>query len=726
MNNNNIFAYLLRFLYRIRFYVIGGSILAFLIGILLTRNMKKEYEVTSSIYTGFVAGFSLGDMSNSDNSPHTVDFQQVNNSVDNLIGILTARYTLKKVSMRLFIQDMTYGNPYKDNNYITAANFRYVYSQTPQEVRDLIDKSSEEVSMQRLLAYEKASPDNFVYGLFNWNHPLYSYKALSKVQVNRLGTSDIMEMKFSSSDPGVAYNTILFLYDEFVKEYKSLRFGEVDDVIAYFMRELEIAKNNLTNSEDALTRYNVTNRVVNYDRQTEALTSLDKDHQFGYEGVLKDYYASKAELETLDENMRGFTKAMTNNADFLNRMSNVIQKSKDLAYLKYGDVEGGKVDANRTERAMNEYKEAENNLLDFKKQLQIKNYTKEGVAAPDFIEKWFNAQITNARANAELKVMEERSRYIDKMYVHFSPIGTTLKRKEREINFEEQVYLSDLMGLNNAKLRRKSLQVSSSSLKILNPPDYPLSSLPTKRKLILLLVFFGTAIFIIAFMLILELTDRSLKDKLRAEFITKAMVLCALPEKSKFKYKIYNKKTEDISLKFASNSILNNIVRSRESSLPLLVNVLSSYDGEGKRFLVNGVVAFWETQGIKVRKLVAGEDFIPESKEYIFANPQKILANLSDFDIVVIVHPSLMNNPAPESFLKDSKLNIYCVSTHRTWSDSDQVLLENITKNTVAAKTFLVLTHAERESVEIFTGMLPPNTFWRRLKFRFLQMGMSS
>ena len=322
--NGNAFAYILRFLYKIRYWVICGSLLAFLIGVLLTRDMKKEYEVSSSIYTGFVAGFSLGDMSGGENVSHTVNFQQVNNSVDKLIGILTARYTLKKVSMRLFIQDMTYGNPYKDNNYITAADFRYVYSQTPQEVRDLIDKSSEEVSMQRLLAYEKASPDNYVYGLFNWNHPLYGYKALSRVQVNRIGTSDMMELKFSSSDPGVAYNTILFLYDEFVKEYKTLRFGEVDDVIAYFMRELEIAQNNLTNSEDALTRYNVANRVVNYDRQTEALTSLDKDHQMDYENVLRQFYASKAELETLDENMRGFTQAMKNNSEFLNRMNDVI------------------------------------------------------------------------------------------------------------------------------------------------------------------------------------------------------------------------------------------------------------------------------------------------------------------------------------------------------------------------------------------------------------------
>src|SRR5574344_2331124 len=97
--NGNAFAYILRFLYKIRYWVICGSILAFLIGVLLTRDMKKEYEVSSSIYTGFVAGFSLGDMSGGENVSHTVDFQQVNNSVDNLIGILTARYTLKKVSI---------------------------------------------------------------------------------------------------------------------------------------------------------------------------------------------------------------------------------------------------------------------------------------------------------------------------------------------------------------------------------------------------------------------------------------------------------------------------------------------------------------------------------------------------------------------------------------------------------------------------------------------------
>ncbi|MCI1734012.1 MAG: hypothetical protein LKM33_06655 [Bacteroidales bacterium] len=662
-------------------------------------------------------------MSGGENVSHTVDFQQVNNSVDNLIGILTARYTLKKVSMRLFIQDMTYGNPYKDNNYITAADFRYVYSQTPQEVRDLIDKSSEEVSMQRLLAYEKASPDNYVYGLFNWNHPLYGYKALSRVQVNRIGTSDMMELKFSSSDPGVAYNTILFLYDEFVKEYKTLRFGEVDDVIAYFMRELEIAQNNLTNSEDALTRYNVANRVVNYDRQTEALTSLDKDHQMDYENVLRQYYASKAELETLDENMRGFTQAMKNNSDFLNRMKDVIQKSKDVAYLSYGDVKDGSVDQNKVQNARKEYKAAEDNLLDFKKTLQVKNYTKEGVAAPDFIDRWFKAQIDNARSGAELKVMEQRSKYIDNIYVHFSPIGTTLKRKEREINFEEQVYLSDLMGLNNAKLRRKSLQVSSSSLKILNPPDFPISPLPSKRKMILILIFLGAAVFITAIMLILEILDRSLKDKFKAEHITKGAVLAAFPEKSKVRYRIYNKQSEDVAVQYIANNIFNNVTERANASAPLFINVYSDYEKEGKRFLVSRLAAYWETIGFKVKSYIAGIDFVPDSREYYFADLAKLLNDSSDFDIVVIVHPVLMQSSIAESFIKHSNLNMFLVRADRTWSDSDQVLFNDIKRKTKEAKTMLVLTHTEREAVEMFTGMLPPNTFWRRLKYKFLQLG---
>jgi uncharacterized protein involved in exopolysaccharide biosynthesis len=720
--NGNAFAYILRFLYKIRYWVICGSLLAFLIGVLLTRDMKKEYEVSSSIYTGFVAGFSLGDMSGGENVSHTVDFQQVNNSVDNLIGILTARYTLKKVSMRLFIQDMTYGNPYKDNNYITAADFRYVYSQTPQEVRDLIDKSSEEVSMQRLLAYEKASPDNYVYGLFNWNHPLYGYKALSRVQVNRIGTSDMMELKFSSSDPGVAYNTILFLYDEFVKEYKTLRFGEVDDVIAYFMRELEIAQNNLTNSEDALTRYNVANRVVNYDRQTEALTSLDKDHQMDYENVLRQFYASKAELETLDENMRGFTQAMKNNSEFLNRMNDVIQKSKDIAYLSYGDVKDGSVDQNKVQNARKEYKVAEDNLLDFKKSLQVKNYTKEGVAAPDFIDRWFKAQIDNARSGAELRVMEQRSKYIDNIYVHFSPIGTTLKRKEREINFEEQVYLSDLMGLNNAKLRRKSLQVSSSSLKILNPPDFPISPLPSKRKMILILIFLGAAVFIIAIMLILEILDRSLKDKFKAEHITKGSVLAAFPARSKFKYRIYNKQSEDTAIQYIANGIMNNINRDN-ARRPLLVNFLSSFSGEGKRYLTDKLIAYWEASGLKIKRLVSGDDFLPDSKEYVFAEINKVFDSYSAFDILLVVHPELVKSPIPENFLKASSLNLFLVNAHRVWSDSDQVLLDNITRNSGKPNTMLVLTHAERDAVETFTGMLPPHTFWRKIKFKLLQMG---
>lgn len=78
--------------------------------------------------------------------------------------------------------------------------------------------------------------------------------------------------------------------------------------------------------------------------------------------------------------------------------------------------------------------------------------------------------------------MKQRRESLDEQYVFFSPIGSTIKRKEREINITEQSYLSILHGLNSARLKQKSLQMSSATLKIINPPAYPISAMPTKEQ----------------------------------------------------------------------------------------------------------------------------------------------------------------------------------------------------------------------------------------------------
>lgn len=83
-------------------------------------------------------------------------------------------------------------------------------------------------------------------------------------------------------------------------------------------------------------------------------------------------------------------------------------------------------------------------------------------------------------------------------------MGSTLKRKGREINFSEQSYLSILTALNTARLRQKNLQMTSATLKIINPPVLPINAEPNKRKLVVAAAFLATFLFVLGFFILLE------------------------------------------------------------------------------------------------------------------------------------------------------------------------------------------------------------------------------
>lgn len=197
------------------------------------------------------------------------------------------------------------------------------------------------------------------------------------------------------------------------------------------------------------------------------------------------------------------------------------------------------------------------------------------------LDQWLDALLRNEKSKAELEVMKQRRESLDEQYVFFSPIGSTIKRKEREINITEQSYLSILHGLNSARLKQKSLQMSSATLKIINPPAYPISAMPTKNKLIAIGSFFGTILFVIGFFMLIELLDRTLRDKLRTERITGGKVLGAFPGPGRLRYRSYTKACNEVASKYMGNAILGFISPGK----PDIVNVMSMERGEGKSFI---------------------------------------------------------------------------------------------------------------------------------------------
>lgn len=178
-------AYILKFLFRIKWWLIICPIAVALLVYLYMGRQTRYYRSTSTIYTGIVSGY---DLENGEGSRQ--DWNIINNAMDNLINIIKSQSTLHNVSLRLYARNMVNGNPDEDNNYILARNHRSELAHTPPEVLELIDHTSEKQTYQNLLAFEQPEHGNHVYGLFHWTHRYYSYQALSRIDVRRIANSE--------------------------------------------------------------------------------------------------------------------------------------------------------------------------------------------------------------------------------------------------------------------------------------------------------------------------------------------------------------------------------------------------------------------------------------------------------------------------------------------------------------------------------------------------------
>ena len=53
------FRYLVRFLYRIRWYLVVLPLIALIVAWFLTRKMDRVYDVSTTIYTGMITGYNI-------------------------------------------------------------------------------------------------------------------------------------------------------------------------------------------------------------------------------------------------------------------------------------------------------------------------------------------------------------------------------------------------------------------------------------------------------------------------------------------------------------------------------------------------------------------------------------------------------------------------------------------------------------------------------------------
>lgn len=712
----DITLYISRFRWRIRHQLVFGTLIITALVAYFSQFLEKKYTVTTSIYTGITSNTGLDD----ETRP---DWQAVNNTYDNLVNLTKSRGTLENVSLKLLALNLMHGDPEIDNLYITANNYKKLIASVPEEILLLVDTTSLDKTVNLFKEYKYSDSRNYLHELFNGSSAFYSYNALSSIIIRRQGNSDLIEIAYTSTDPGITWNTVKLVSEELKYSYNNLRYQTANDIVKYYEEELKKLRVQLNKQENELTDYNVKNSVINYIEQTKAIAHSFADFENRYEETRRNYESSSSIIKNLEQYMDIRTKLVKSNEEFINTLAEVSRISGKITEIETFTSDEMLSKDQELVKYREELRDAEKKIGLITNNINSYKESKEGLAIEGLVQEWLNQTLIQAKAQADLKVLNERKNDFADQYKNYSPIGTRINQQEREIHVTEQSYLEVLHALNMAKMKQKNLQLTSSNLNTISDASYPLFSDKGKRFLLVVAAFIGSIIFIIGLNLVIELLDRTLRDAERARRLTGMNILGAFTGRnSQLKYRGFVKTCNRISAAYACNRLTPYIKKGDT----LCINILSLEEKEGKTFISRYFQESWEELGFNVKYLRVGQDIPIDASLFMAEHIDKHIQLESRPDILIVEYPSIQQYGVPSHLLGSSQVNLLVANACRVWKNSDTELVKYLRDITEGTALYLYLNNATREAVEDFTGQLPPQTSMRSFANRMMYMGLTA
>ncbi|MFA6831533.1 MAG: hypothetical protein WCR36_04625 [Bacteroidaceae bacterium] len=725
-----VLSYLFKILWKIKWWLI---LLPLFVGIMVITNAKGKnggYTVHTTLFTGIEGGFTLEEGINK-------RIQQ-NNTID----LLGAKSTFRRVSYHLFSRVMVFGDPNEDNDICNAASYNEIYRRMSAHktlvelVKKYRAKKDENGLYQAILAYEKPDKKNFVYGLFNYFHPQYSYDALQNIDIQHLEGSDIVEIAYTNDDPGIAYNTLNILIEEFNHEYRDMRYGETTKVISFYKDLLEQTGKELRESEDQMTNYREDNRIINYDEESKALTGIDASYKQKYLLANIDYETAEDLVSEIENKLGDYINRYKKNQQFIELLNESNQLSS-----KIGSLEALK----STEKLENDFLNkdtakivTESNLINSYKEklakvdaemhntignINSKYTTKEGFSKETLTETWLTNLLKLREARITKAAIENSMDGVDKLYKHFAPIGSGLNRIERKVSIKEASYRKAIEGYNSALNRKKGLEMTAATIKVLSPPSFPLNTINIDRKKLGIMAFAMTFFALFGIFIIIELLDHTLRDKIRTERLSKTSVLFSFPNFANKKDRAYNNECQKIATQHLSTQILQ-LLKKRSTTGSYIVGISSIEEKEGKTYISELLLNYWEEIGLKVKHVNWNVDYNINSKKYMLADNLSDLVDINS-DIVLFEFPAAGKYPIPSAILKECTLNLIVTRATRSWKNKDSIILEQLRVADKVISTQIILNQVDKSETEFFTGILPPYTRFNRLKYKLSNFGLT-
>ncbi|MFN4082338.1 MAG: GumC family protein [Bacteroidia bacterium] len=684
--------------------------------IFFTRNMPKEYQSATTIYTGLASGYNI-----TDDGTARIDNFAVNNAFDNLITTVKSRETLEEVAIKLLAQHLLLDMP--DVNILGQKGFDKLNDLVPFEERNrLVVKGDFEKTVKNIYKVKDSTIRNIVQYILSNPGSFYSLSTIQgSITVMRKQSSDMLEITFKSSDPGVCLYTLKFLVEAFSYRYKGIKGGETINAVKYFEEQLQKAFEQLQNSENRLKDFGVENKIINYYEQAKFVAESKEDLSTEYYKEKMKYEAAVNALARIEEKMTNYNEFVSNNEELVNIRQQMANLSYKITNAKIYQISNDKVN------------EMQDQLEDLKLKLKEKardfynfNNSIEWVPQNTLLNQWLNKAIEIEESKGRLQVFEQRLNQYDGIYKQFAPLGSNISRLEREVSVAEKQYLSVLHGLNLARLRQQSIELSN-NLKVIDNPFYPIQPLPSKRALLIAVSFIAGFILLLAYYIALELLNKSIRYPEKVESLTGLPLLSALPFiASKNKMAISFEEITQNLIQQILNSVFIELKKADPNAKNYIIAVFSTKGDEGKTFFAeqlinklcrikNKVLYLYPNTSLEHGKYIDANspkiiDFAYEVNESVIdyqgifdfiENSQNLIKNPDEVSYTVLELPRLNKYPIPASLIAKAHFNILVVHALKSWTGADKHLLN--TYRQMATNSIKVLLN--RVSPDLLEGI---------------------
>lgn len=633
------------------------------------RNSDHEFTSSTMLYTGLSTGISI------ENTGEVKKDQfVVNNSFENILNTIRSRETMREVSFRLLAKALVLTKA--DGKTINPKTFDELQKWVSADVRKaVVVPHNAAATYDRLtMAYKNGSPREIQW-LFNEEKTPFSLKKLNEIKAIRKGNSDMIEISYTLNDKGLCENTIQYTLEVFMKKYKGLKVSETGNVVEYFQEQLANAKSDLNLAEDRMKSFRENGQILNYYEQTKALANKKEDITDEQSRLVGELDAADNALKKLEQKLAINREAFFRNTELLRQKDKIAELTATIAQ---NSLDPTSVDMQTLDYQVKNY---ERQLTTGVRNLYERTHSTENVQIKSLLESWLENMILVEKNKARVQVLDKRMGEIRKEYARFAPLGSGLSRLEREIDVHERAYIQILHDLNMALLRKQSIELSSN----LDIMDSPMTTeLPSKK--IILIVLAGLIGFmgVLATIILLEVTDQTIKTMDRATLLTGLNAAGAMPvlvQNSAFQQRM----SETLIGQIVTNFKLKISSLAHQKTTPLIL-IASTQPNEGKSFLSEKITEHLEKAGARVLLIQPTDDMRTSYHEGHLRYPaNKALSEIkgihelisswidpNEYDYCLLELPALLSGNIPTYLLRNAHLSLLAVSANRSWKKADK------------------------------------------------------